>query len=72
MASRNLLISALYIFFGIGILAMCFDLIQETLMIRFSEITDYFSRQKRKSENFNKPKNVISGFIETPNLVQRF
>ena len=38
VGGRNLIVAAIYVFFGMAILAMCFDLIQESLIGKFSLI----------------------------------
>ena len=50
-ASRNLLIAGIYLFFGIAILAMCFDLLQEELIIKFSNMKQLFATNIKKRRN---------------------
>jgi hypothetical protein len=49
-AGRNLLIAAVFLFFGIAILAMCFDLMQEELLIKLSKIRGIFVWFDNESE----------------------
>lgn len=44
-SSRNLLIAAIYLFFGIAILGMCFDLMQETFIVKLSKISEKIKDQ---------------------------
>lgn len=47
---RNLLIASIYIFFGMAILAMCFDLIQEGLIHKFTLIGEKTGIIKKEEE----------------------
>ena len=51
IASRNLLIAGIYLFFGIAILAMCFDLLQEELIIKFSNMKQLFATNIKRRRN---------------------
>lgn len=43
-----MLVGGIYLFFGIAILALCFDLIQETLIIKFANISERIKNNSNK------------------------
>ena len=63
----SLLITFIYAFFGIAILAFCIDLIQEEILLKFASTRNLFANKVKVSRNVilnQKEKNVMIQNIE--------
>ena len=68
IGGRNLLIASIYIFFGMAILAMCFDLIQEGLIQKFTligEKTGIIKKEEEQEEEEQKIREEVFDSGET-------
>ena len=60
----SLLITFLYAFFGIAILAFCIDLIQEEILIKFTSTRNLFASKVKVSRNVILNQKQNNGIIE--------